>query len=188
MGYSTFMDIKICNKCGQSKTLDKYSKKSPSQGEGYSGTCKQCTSNRSIAWTKANRGKVNAYHKTVREQKKAYVNALKNKPCTDCGNTFPEVCMDFDHLPQYEKSFEINQAWARKLSLSKIIDEIKKCELVCSNCHRIRGQKREEEKRGKDAMLSSIREELDLKEALERDVLDSIKAGSKFIAEDSDEE
>ena len=41
---------------------------------------------------------------------------------------------------------------------------------------------------GADAMLSSIREELDLKEALERDVLDSIKAGSKFIAEDSDEE
>ena len=41
---------------------------------------------------------------------------------------------------------------------------------------------------GSDAMLSSIREEIDLKEALERDVLDSIKAGSKFVAEDSNEE
>ena len=41
---------------------------------------------------------------------------------------------------------------------------------------------------GADAMLASIREELDLKEALERDVLDSIKAGSKFIAEDSEVE
>jgi recombination protein RecA len=41
---------------------------------------------------------------------------------------------------------------------------------------------------GSDAMLSSIREEIDLKETLERDVLDSIKAGSKFVAEDSDEE
>jgi recombination protein RecA len=38
------------------------------------------------------------------------------------------------------------------------------------------------------AMLDSIREEIDLKETLERDVLDSIKAGSKFVAEDSDEE
>lgn len=37
---------------------------------------------------------------------------------------------------------------------------------------------------GEDAMLSSIREELDLKEALERDVLDSIKAGSKFAHEE----
>lgn len=37
---------------------------------------------------------------------------------------------------------------------------------------------------GSDAMLSSIREELDLKEALERDVLDSIKAGSKYVNEE----
>jgi hypothetical protein len=33
-------------------------------------------------------------------------------------------------------------------------------------------------------MLASIREEIDLKEALERDVLDSIKAGSKFAYEE----
>jgi recombination protein RecA len=37
---------------------------------------------------------------------------------------------------------------------------------------------------GSDAMLASIREELELKEALERDVLDSIKAGSKFAYEE----
>jgi recombination protein RecA len=39
---------------------------------------------------------------------------------------------------------------------------------------------------GQDAMLASIREEIDLKETLERDVLDSIKAGSKFVASDED--
>jgi recombination protein RecA len=37
---------------------------------------------------------------------------------------------------------------------------------------------------GADAMLASIREEIDLAEALERDVLDSIKAGSKFAYEE----
>ena len=37
---------------------------------------------------------------------------------------------------------------------------------------------------GQDGMLSSIREEIELKEALERDVLDSIKAGSKFAHEE----
>jgi recombination protein RecA len=41
---------------------------------------------------------------------------------------------------------------------------------------------------GADALLASIREEVELKEALEEDVLDSIKAGSKFVAEDSNEE
>jgi len=37
---------------------------------------------------------------------------------------------------------------------------------------------------GEDAMLASIREEIELKETLERDVLDSIKAGSKFAYEE----
>jgi len=37
---------------------------------------------------------------------------------------------------------------------------------------------------GSDAMLSSIREEIDLRETLERDVLDSIKAGSKHVNEE----
>lgn len=37
---------------------------------------------------------------------------------------------------------------------------------------------------GSEAMLASIREEIDLKETLERDVLDSIKAGSKFVHEE----
>lgn len=37
---------------------------------------------------------------------------------------------------------------------------------------------------GQDAMLASIREELDLKELLERDVLDALRAGSKFVADE----
>jgi recombination protein RecA len=37
---------------------------------------------------------------------------------------------------------------------------------------------------GQDAMLASIREELDLREVLEKDVLDSIKANSKFVNEE----
>lgn len=41
---------------------------------------------------------------------------------------------------------------------------------------------------GSDAMLGSIREEIELKEALQRDVLDSIKAGSKHVAVESDED
>lgn len=37
---------------------------------------------------------------------------------------------------------------------------------------------------GKDAMIASIREEIDLREALERDVLNSIKADSKHVNEE----
>lgn len=41
---------------------------------------------------------------------------------------------------------------------------------------------------GQDAMLSSIREEIDLKETLEKDVLNSVLVSSKYVAESSDEE
>ena len=41
---------------------------------------------------------------------------------------------------------------------------------------------------GADAMVSSIREEIDLKEALEKDVLEVVKAGSKYIVEPEDGE
>ena len=41
---------------------------------------------------------------------------------------------------------------------------------------------------GADAMVSSIKEEVDLKEALEKDVLETVKAGSKYVVEPSDDE
>jgi len=42
---------------------------------------------------------------------------------------------------------------------------------------------------GADAMVSSIREEIDLKESLEKEVLETVKAGSKYVVEpDNDEE
>jgi recombination protein RecA len=41
---------------------------------------------------------------------------------------------------------------------------------------------------GADAMVVSIKEELDLREALEKDVLETVKAGSKFVVELEDDE
>lgn len=66
--------------------------------------------------------------------------ALKENPCADCGGSFPAECMDFDHLPQYEKRFVISQG--KSMPLEELLNEIAKCDLVCANCHRIRTNKR----------------------------------------------
>jgi hypothetical protein len=63
----------------------------------------------------------------------------------DCGNTFPPVCMDFDHRDADSKSFNI--ASRIQLSIEKLAAEIAKCDLVCSNCHRIRTSGRQWRKR-----------------------------------------
>lgn len=45
--------------------------------------------------------------------------------------------MDFDHLNK-DKIDNISRMIDNSLSIDTIIDEIKKCELVCEVCHRIR--------------------------------------------------
>lgn len=64
------------------------------------------------------------------------VNALKDGPCFDCGRTFDPVAMDFDH--KYEKIENVAQMVAGLAPFEKIEAEIKKCDLVCANCHRSR--------------------------------------------------
>jgi hypothetical protein len=44
--------------------------------------------------------------------------------------------MDFDH--QYDKLFNVADAVRQNQSAEKILAEIAKCEIICSNCHRER--------------------------------------------------
>lgn len=70
------------------------------------------------------------------------IDYLKNKTCLDCGESNPMV-LDFDHLPKYEKKFSIGRAISGSTrSWNSIFLEIKKCEIVCANCHRIRTHNR----------------------------------------------
>jgi len=65
---------------------------------------------------------------------------IKNEtPCTDCKVQYPYYVTDFDHLG--DKVTTVSQL-INKGNISKVKDEIKKCEIVCSNCHRIRTHKR----------------------------------------------
>ena len=69
---------------------------------------------------------------------KEYVDELKaSTPCTDCNNKYPSYVMDFDHLPEFDKVDEVAHLVQRG-SWQKLLDEIAKCDIVCSNCHRIR--------------------------------------------------
>jgi hypothetical protein len=70
------------------------------------------------------------------------VNQIKSVPCADCGGRFDPVCMDFDHLPEYEKVADIASMFRRKFAWSKIEAEIAKCDVVCANCHRLRTKAR----------------------------------------------
>lgn len=62
-------------------------------------------------------------------------------PCHDCGEVFPVFVMHWDHLPEFEKEDEISVMVTNRTQAA-VIDELKKCELVCANCHVIRTVRR----------------------------------------------
>jgi hypothetical protein len=61
---------------------------------------------------------------------------FKRHPSADCGETDP-VVLDFDHLDPAGKSFNIGSSLSYR-NWERILGEIKKCEVVCANCHRRR--------------------------------------------------
>lgn len=78
----------------------------------------------------------------LRVERQDYINTHKDKPCTDCNTKYPSYVMQFDHV-KGQKKFNLSQAHTR--SMESILEEIDKCEVVCSNCHaeRTYGRKHE---------------------------------------------
>ena len=80
------------------------------------------------------REKLNRQGRARDKKVKDWINKYKlAKGCQDCGYSLHHVALDFDHV-KGEKS--INVCNAKSISAAK--KEIEKCEVVCSNCHRIR--------------------------------------------------
>lgn len=62
--------------------------------------------------------------------------------CADCGHKYPHYVLEFDHKPGFRKidnvyrvlkRYGVDAAWA----------EVKKCDVVCANCHKIRTYERD---------------------------------------------
>lgn len=80
----------------------------------------------------------NQKKKFWREQiKSRAVEAFGNK-CACCGDSFELCCYDFHHLNPNEKDFSLSSVnYNGAKTWLKIRDELKKCILVCANCHRL---------------------------------------------------
>lgn len=54
-------------------------------------------------------------------------------------------CFDFDHLPEYTKIKSISEMVVKNTDKQIIIDEMKKCVLLCANCHKLETDRRVED-------------------------------------------
>ena len=109
------------------------------------------TSHLKKIWYEKNKQAVLAKGKMRRSARRNAVIQYKidNPTCTDCGIDYPYFVLDFDHLPEFEKSFPLSAAGHKDKNMEEILAEIDKCEIVCSNCHRFRTEMRKAEKANK---------------------------------------
>jgi hypothetical protein len=126
--------MKKCSKCKIDKPFNLFNKKL----NGLQGYCRDCSRKIQREYYQNNK---TVFKKKAKDRKIEIRDRIRKiceeNPCTDCGLFFHFCQMDFDHLR--DKEFEIgNGNWRLGKSWISIQEEMKKCELVCSNCHRLR--------------------------------------------------
>lgn len=106
-----------CTRCDQWKDLDEFSAKGKKQTHHY---CRPC---------------LYAYQQERGKARKKKVIDLMGGKCTRCGYCRNHAALEFHHLDPSKK--EINIAGdGIKGSWKRLTEELKKCVLLCSNCHR----------------------------------------------------
>ena len=63
----------------------------------------------------------------------AFVDSLKEKPCLDCGETYPVWVMCFDHV-RGTRLLDFRTIRRRVIAKERVLAEYAKCDVVCSNC------------------------------------------------------
>jgi len=130
---------KACAKCGVIKQFSEFYKKCNS----LQSRCKDCFNE----YTKQHYSDNKCYYKQKaiksnlkhKSKIKEILTLAKSVPCVDCQKIYPPYVMDFDHVTGNKIA---NVSEMNKFTVEAILMEIKKCEVVCSNCHRERTHKR----------------------------------------------
>ncbi len=93
---------------------------------------------RSALYNRTHKEVVAKKNRNLASRNREFINKLKDRPCMDCGVKYPSVCMEFDHRTPRFKYQAVGNLASSHWSIKRIQQEIAKCDLVCSNCHRIR--------------------------------------------------
>ena len=57
--------------------------------------------------------------------------------CVDCNIMYPHYVLEFDHRPEFKKISNVYRVF-KKYGADKAWQEVAKCDVVCSNCHKTR--------------------------------------------------
>lgn len=105
-------------------------------------------------YRKKHRTRVNKNLRKYYARRRNLIANFKNRPCMDCQGWFEPVQMDFDHRPGEIKLFGLGANYC--LKWETVIKEIKKCDVVCANCHRLRTYRRNQYGASDDVLIDRL--------------------------------
>jgi hypothetical protein len=126
---------KPCCRCKLIKNITEFTKE-VCKKDGLCAVCKECKKKARKKYNQKNREIIRLKQREKRKKFQKWAGQFKGK-CGRCGETHP-ACLDFHHIKEKEASIAsmINRGSLTNKLKEKIIEEIKKCEVLCSNCHR----------------------------------------------------
>jgi hypothetical protein len=133
---------KTCSRCKKKKPVEQFPWKSKAEGTRIS-YCAPCRGQYNREYYSKNPAQRVLITKRNRDRIYVFLDEMKQQPCKDCKNTFPPCAMEFDHLNPKTKLGTIARLVHEGASKERLLKEIKKCDLVCANCHRLRTCRRD---------------------------------------------
>ncbi len=124
--------MKTCSTCKRERSTISFPK-DKTKKSGLHNRCKDCQKRLSRLHYLMNKQKYKDSCNRHKDKKRKLRDSYKSHPCADCEIQYPPWVMQFDHI-NGDKSFCISSSMFTK-TIKEIENEIKKCEVVCANCH-----------------------------------------------------
>jgi len=130
--------MKTCTVCKQSKDESEFNKNKVRK-DGRSNICRPCSNSHCRDYYSSNKkghtAKVASLKKVRRDLARAAVlSILQKRSCATCKEKDVRV-LGFHHIDPRTKTMEIANLVSLGYSLDVIKTEIKKCRVLCANCH-----------------------------------------------------
>ena len=130
--------MKICNKCGIEKSDEEFSWRY--RGIERLMSCKACHNEYARQWYRKNKPKQMVSvkrnnKKYIRRNKVAFYKWLSEQECAICGEDDMTV-FEMHHRDPSKKEIGITVMLQRVFSIERLFKEIKKCDVLCANCHK----------------------------------------------------
>lgn len=131
---------RYCNKCKVYKERVCFGRNQANK-DCINHICKDCRNRQRLGYYQANLTHVRQINRKSRKHTKLQrqlklFNILKKRRCKRCGESNP-IMLEFDHINPKHKIMNISVIISRA-TWPKIYAEIKKCRVLCANCHRLR--------------------------------------------------